>query len=98
MIRGDAEIEGRFGGVVDDGGPVFLGQGEDAEDATNAARALMLVDVIADGADRGAGMVRGAQDGQRFRRRAGRTIGVLDAMPAARAPAHAPAAAARSSD
>ena len=42
MVGGDAEIEGGCGGVVDDGGPVLLGQGQDAEDAANAARAPYL--------------------------------------------------------
>ena len=48
-----------------------------------AARALMLVNVIADGANGGASVVRGDQDGQGFRRRAMRSVDVVDAMPAA---------------
>ena len=68
MVGRNAKIEGGSGGVVDDGGPVLLGQGEDVEDAANAAGALMLLNVIADGANRGAGVVRRAQDGQRFSR------------------------------
>jgi len=63
---------------------VFLRQREDTEDAADAAHALMLVNVITDHADGGAGMVRGAQRGQRFRRRAGRSVGVVNAMPPAR--------------
>ena len=81
---GTAEIEGRLGGVLDDGRAVFLGQRQHPEDATDTAGAVMVMDVIDDGADGGTEAVGGGQQRERFRWGAARTIRVLDAMPAAR--------------
>lgn len=50
-IRQHAEIDGRLGGGVDGGGPVFAGEGKYAEDAADSGRAVVLVDVITNGAD-----------------------------------------------
>src|SRR5262245_4598466 len=54
-IGGHAVIERGLGSIFDDRRPMLLRQGEDAEDAADAGRALVLMDVIADGADRSAG-------------------------------------------
>ena len=43
-----AEIEGSLGGVFDDGRPVFLGEREHTEDATDARFPFMSMDVIAE--------------------------------------------------
>ena len=46
-VGGGAELEGGGAGVVDDGGAVLLGQGEDAEDAADAGLAVAAVDRVA---------------------------------------------------
>src|SRR5262245_34764194 len=81
-----ADLQGRLRGILDDGGAVFSGQREDAEDAPDPAGPFVSVNVIAHGTDRRPRVVGRAEDGQRFRGCAPRAIDVLDAMPAARRP------------
>lgn len=83
-IGGHGEIEGGLGGIFDDGRLVLLRECEDAQDAADPGRALMLMNVIADRADRGAGVMGGSVQRDRLRGTPTRAVGVLDAMPAAR--------------
>jgi hypothetical protein len=62
---------------------VLLRERKHPEHPPDAGGALMLVDVIADGPDAGAGRSGSRQRRQRGARRAARAVLVLDAMPAA---------------
>ena len=54
-VGGHAEVQRRRGGVLDGGRPVLFDEGEHAEDAPDADGPVMLVDVLADGANAGPG-------------------------------------------
>ena len=82
-VVGDAELQGRGTGVLDDGGAVLLGEGEDAEDPADAELAVAAVDRRAERADMRAGPGRARQQRQRGRRRARRLIGGVDRVAAA---------------
>ena len=79
-----AEIESGFGRVLDGRGAVFLCEGKQAEDAADAGFAIVTMDVIGEGAERATDALRGGEERDRLRRRARRSVRVLDAMPAAR--------------
>ena len=74
---------GGLGGVLDDGGAVFPGEREHAEDAADAGHAVVLVDVGADRADVGAGGLRARQKRQRRARRPRGAVVVVDLVLAA---------------
>ena len=83
-IRGDADFERRVSRVLGDCGPVLLRQGEDAENPSDRDGAIVLMDVIAEGADRRACRMRGREQGDGLRRCALGAISIGDAVPAAR--------------
>lgn len=81
-----AKIDRRACGIRDHGRPAWLREREHAEDAPDAAGVLVVVNVIADGADRRARVLSRVQERQHLRGRAARTIGVVDAVLAPRSP------------
>jgi hypothetical protein len=83
-IGWDREIEGGFGGILDDGRAVFLHERQRPEDATDAVGAFLTVDVIRYSADRRPDALGRRQQRERFGWRAARAIRILDAMPPAR--------------
>ena len=83
-IRGDADLERRLGGVLHDGDAVLFGEGEDAEDLAHAMGGTLRVNRAADGADRGPGGGRAAEEGERGWWGPRRPVAVVDAMVAAR--------------
>ena len=40
-VRGDAHVERRDGGVLDDGGAILFGEPEDTEDSSHTGRPLL---------------------------------------------------------
>lgn len=78
-----AELEGRLGGLLDDGRAVFLGQRQHAEDPADARRAVVLMDRFADGVDVRARGARAPEQCQRRAWRARRPIVIVDPMPPA---------------
>ena len=85
-IRWHLEFQRRRGGVIGRRGAVLLGQGQYTEDAAYTGRAVVIVDVGADGVEMRAG-VMGAREQRERRPRCPRGAGgVLDTMPAARGP------------
>jgi hypothetical protein len=85
-IRRHAEVECRFRRLLDDGGPMFLGEREHAEDPADAGGAVVLMDRVTDPADVRAGGLGARQQGQDGTRGASGPIVVLDLVPSARRP------------
>ena len=73
-IGGHADLERRFGGVLDDRRPMFPREREDAQDATDARHAVVLLDVRAHRADVRTGGPRPRQEREGRRRRARRSV------------------------
>lgn len=59
-VGGHAELQGGVRGVIHDGGAVLLRERQDALDAADTGRAVVPVDVRAEGADLRAGGLGGA--------------------------------------
>src|SRR5947208_3156911 len=70
-VGGGAAVQGGGTGVVDDGGPVLLDRGHDAEDPADAGGAVAAVDRVAHGADPRPGAGGPGQERQGGRRGAG---------------------------
>src|SRR5207249_5001687 len=69
-----ATLQGRGARVVDDGGPVLLDEGHDAEDPPDAGDTVAAVDRLAQGTDPGARAGGPGQERHGGRRRAGGLI------------------------
>ena len=82
-VGGHAEVQRRRGGVLDGGRPVLFDEGEHAEDAPDADGPVMLVDVLADGANAGPGPRGAGEQREGGAGRPRRPVRVVDAMPAA---------------
>jgi hypothetical protein len=83
-IREDPEVDGRLGGVIDDGGPVFFRERQDAEDLPHALGGPLRMNGVTHRSDVRPG---GGRSGEERERRRGSALGpvrVLDAMPAPR--------------
>ena len=80
---GHAEVQRRRGGVLDGGRPVLFDEGEHAEDAPDADGPVMLVDVLAEGANAGPGPRGAGEQREGGAGRPRRPVRVVDAMPAA---------------
>ena len=81
-VAGRAQFECGLGGRIDDGQAVLSGQSQDAQDATYTRFTIAAVDLVAQGADVGAGAVGALQQAFGAPWRARGTILVLDAVPA----------------
>ena len=55
---GHTEVQRGLRRILDDGGSVLLGEGEHAQDPADPRRALVLMNVVTDGAD---GRTRGVR-------------------------------------
>jgi len=65
---------------------VFPREGEGAEDPADPGRGVMPMDVIADGADRRAGVMGGTEQRDRLRGRAARVVRIRRSCAATSAP------------
>ena len=82
-VGGHAEVQRRRGGVRDGGRPGLVDAGEHAEDAPDADGPVMLVDVLAEGANAGPGPRGAGEQREGGAGRPRRPVRVVDAMPAA---------------
>ena len=80
---GHAEVQRRRGGVRDGGRPGLVDAGEHAEDAPDADGPVMLVEVLAEGANAGPGPRGAGEQREGGAGRPRRPVRVVDAMPAA---------------
>ena len=80
---GHAEVQRRRGGVRDGGRPGLFDEGEHAEEAPDADGPVMLVEVLAEGANAGPGPRGAGEQREGGAGRPRRPVRVVDAMPAA---------------